>query len=156
MKNQCSSKDQEISRLKAEIFQLIETIKNKSIDTKISPKKTEKDLKSKQNVLLTEEGGTTNTPKRNRISQAQSTSVQSKTKKRFSQSKKTDPSPKKKLKEKTSGVYEVEQLLGHKMEKSELVYLVRWKHYGPEDDTWESESNLSCPKILAEYKRKMT
>lgn len=50
-------------------------------------------------------------------------------------------------------IYEVETLLDHKMENGVMFYLVRWTSYGPEDDTWIKESSLSCPKILASYKK---
>lgn len=48
-------------------------------------------------------------------------------------------------------VYEVEKLLGHKMKNGIRFYLVRWKGYTEEDDTWEKESNLDCPAILKSY-----
>lgn len=47
-------------------------------------------------------------------------------------------------------VYEVEKLVGHKMVR---FYLVRWKGYTEEHDTWEKETNLiDCPEILKSYK----
>lgn len=50
-------------------------------------------------------------------------------------------------------LYEVEKLLAHKNKKDGVHYLVRWKNYSAEDDTWQKESDLQCPKILKEYKR---
>lgn len=33
-------------------------------------------------------------------------------------------------------------------------YLIRWKGYEPESDTWEPESTLSCSELIAEFKAK--
>lgn len=52
---------------------------------------------------------------------------------------------------KEESVYEVEQILNHKNKKSKRLFLVRWKGYGPNEDTWEPESNLCCPEILNAY-----
>lgn len=52
-----------------------------------------------------------------------------------------------------SKIYEVEQLLKHRGRKGDREFMVRWVNYGPEDDTWERESNLMCPKILQLYKK---
>lgn len=51
--------------------------------------------------------------------------------------------------------YEVEKLMAHKKEMDGFHYLVRWANYSAADDTWQKESDLKCPKILDEYKRKM-
>lgn len=51
-------------------------------------------------------------------------------------------------------IFEVEELMAHKIENGTFFYKVRWMTYGPEDDTWECESNLSCPNILLDYKKK--
>lgn len=48
-------------------------------------------------------------------------------------------------------VYEVEKLMDHKMENGVRYYLVRWKGYTQQDDTWEKESNFYCPDILNAY-----
>lgn len=58
-------------------------------------------------------------------------------------------------KESSHNVYEVEKLIRHKKKKGVIYYLVRWKNFTPEDDTWEKEENLMCPGILKSYKRKM-
>lgn len=47
--------------------------------------------------------------------------------------------------------YEVEAIVGHKGKKGNRHFLIRWKGFLPEDDTWEKEANLNCPKILSEY-----
>lgn len=49
------------------------------------------------------------------------------------------------------GDYEVEDIVDHKVEKKKKMYLVRWKNYGPESDTWEPEDSLSCPEIIEKY-----
>lgn len=49
--------------------------------------------------------------------------------------------------------YDVESIIKHKNVKG-VEYLVRWKGYGPDEDSWLEESELkNCPKILNSYKR---
>lgn len=49
--------------------------------------------------------------------------------------------------------YEVESIIKHKNVKC-VEYLVRWKGYGSDEDSWLEESELKkCPKILNTYKR---
>lgn len=45
--------------------------------------------------------------------------------------------------------YEVEKIL--KKKRGSELYLVRWKGFGPEFDTWERKDNLNCPRLLAEF-----
>lgn len=47
--------------------------------------------------------------------------------------------------------FEVESLRDHKMVKGKRLFLVRWKNFSSKYDTWESEKNLHCPKILEQY-----
>lgn len=49
--------------------------------------------------------------------------------------------------------YEVDKLIADEMDGKTRYYLVRWKGFGREDDTWEEEKNLSCPIILEEYNK---
>lgn len=51
-------------------------------------------------------------------------------------------------------VYEVNRLIADEKVGKTRYYLVRWKGFGREDDTWETEKSLSCPKILKEYKKR--
>lgn len=46
--------------------------------------------------------------------------------------------------------YEVEKILNHKNCRK---YLVRWKNFGAEDDSWVDEENINCSKMLAKYKK---
>lgn len=59
------------------------------------------------------------------------------------------------LKEKPSNddpnVFEVEKVLDDKMIGRTRHYLIRWKGFGPNDDTWEKAGNLHCPTILKDY-----
>lgn len=48
--------------------------------------------------------------------------------------------------------FEVDQLLKHKKQRGKTLYLVRWKGYNKDYDTWEKEENLNCPEILVAYK----
>lgn len=68
------------------------------------------------------------------------------------------PSRKSSLKTSTptnsSRTYDVEALIEHRGRGRIREFLVRWKGFGSEDDTWEKEKNLSCPQILAKYKKK--
>lgn len=54
----------------------------------------------------------------------------------------------------SSQVYEVERLMKHRGRKGNREFLVRWKGFGPKDDTWTRENELSCPKILNQYIQK--
>lgn len=49
--------------------------------------------------------------------------------------------------------YEVEAILNHRELKNGWQYLIRWKGYGSSEDSWEKETNLTCPKILNKYKK---
>lgn len=35
--------------------------------------------------------------------------------------------------------------------KGKLHYLIRWKGYGADSDTWEPENTLSCPDLISKY-----
>lgn len=50
--------------------------------------------------------------------------------------------------------YEVERLMDHKPKRNRMFFLVRWKGFGSDQDSWEPESNLHCPEILRAYKKK--
>ena len=38
--------------------------------------------------------------------------------------------------------YEVAQIINSRKHRGRIQYLVRWKGYGPEDNTWEPVANL--------------
>lgn len=48
-------------------------------------------------------------------------------------------------------VYEVEDIVSHKIEYGKELYLVRWKGFDSKDDTWVRKDNLKCPKLLKTY-----
>lgn len=50
-----------------------------------------------------------------------------------------------------NGVYDVKSIISHKIVDGELHFLIRWKNYSPEDDTWERMSNLYCKNFLNNY-----
>lgn len=47
--------------------------------------------------------------------------------------------------------YEVESIVDHKYEKNVLMYLIHWKGWTDDDDTWEPKKSLSCPDIIKKY-----
>ncbi|XP_004536439.1 ABC transporter F family member 4 isoform X2 [Ceratitis capitata] len=53
-------------------------------------------------------------------------------------------------------VYEVKDIVGQKVEHGVTYYLIRWKGYTKEDDTWEPEDTLSCPDIIEKFKNKQS
>lgn len=53
----------------------------------------------------------------------------------------------------TGADYEVEDIVDHKTEKGKTIFLIRWKGWAPESDTWEAEATLSCPAIVTKYKK---
>jgi hypothetical protein len=53
--------------------------------------------------------------------------------------------------------YEVDSILAHRGSGRGRAFLVRWKGYGPEHDTWEPLRNLANTKqLLAEYYAKIS
>lgn len=49
--------------------------------------------------------------------------------------------------------FEVEAIINHRETASGKEYLIRWKGYDEDEDSWEKESNLNCQKILKAYIR---
>merc|ERR1739838_998652 len=50
-------------------------------------------------------------------------------------------------------VYEVQDIVDDKIENGEKYYLIRWKGFAADDDTWEPISNLECPDNIANYEK---
>jgi hypothetical protein len=48
-------------------------------------------------------------------------------------------------------VYEVDRIIGHKGEGDDRTYLIRWKGYGPEGDTWEPVANIMADESIQSY-----
>jgi hypothetical protein len=50
--------------------------------------------------------------------------------------------------------YEVEQILKHRRQGRTTAYLIWWKGYQPQDDSWELERNLTnAVEVLLQYKK---
>lgn len=47
--------------------------------------------------------------------------------------------------------YEVERVLDHRSKRDGRIFLIRWKGYNSDEDTWESEDGLKCPLLLKRY-----
>lgn len=50
--------------------------------------------------------------------------------------------------------YEVDDIVAHQVITGENYYLVHWKGYSSKDNTWEPESALSCPELIAAFEKK--
>ena len=51
--------------------------------------------------------------------------------------------------------YEVEAIMGKKQVLGRIDYLVRWKGYGAEHDSWERKENLSCDELVAQFEQRV-
>lgn len=75
-------------------------------------------------------------------------SAESKSKHTENKPKNAGPSKKKKGGEER---YEVEAILDHKFEDNLKYFLIRWKGYDKNTDSWESQYSISCPALLTKY-----
>jgi len=49
--------------------------------------------------------------------------------------------------------YEIEQVINSRLNRGRLQYLVRWRGYGHEENSWITESDLDAPDLIAKYYR---
>jgi hypothetical protein len=47
--------------------------------------------------------------------------------------------------------FEVERILDKRMVRRTVEYLLRWRGYESEDDTWEKKDNLTCNELIRDY-----
>lgn len=47
--------------------------------------------------------------------------------------------------------YAVEEILDDKFVNKKKYYLVRWKGYGEDENSWEPAKNLNCPYLVDKY-----
>jgi len=65
-------------------------------------------------------------------------------------------SPKKPEKQKESSSeeeeHEVERIVDSRVQRGRVQYLVKWLGYADSDNTWQEESTMNCPELIARFK----
>lgn len=49
----------------------------------------------------------------------------------------------------------MERIVDVRKKTGKREFLVKWKGYGPKQNTWEPETNLNCPKLLSAFLKKV-
>ena len=49
--------------------------------------------------------------------------------------------------------YEVEEIINSRMWRRTLQFLVRWKGYGHEENSWLSDKDIDAPDLIEEFYR---
>lgn len=52
-------------------------------------------------------------------------------------------------------IFQVEKVIDSKKIKGKLHYLIRWKGYSADSDTWEPENTLSCPDLIQKFENEV-
>uniref|UniRef100_A0A803KB31 Chromo domain-containing protein n=1 Tax=Xenopus tropicalis TaxID=8364 RepID=A0A803KB31_XENTR len=47
--------------------------------------------------------------------------------------------------------YEVEKILDSRLSRGSLQYLVQWKGFGPEECSWEKDSDVHAPRLVKAF-----
>lgn len=47
--------------------------------------------------------------------------------------------------------YVVEKIVGKKVDRGTTLYLLKWKGYNDDENTWEPRDNLDCPELIEAY-----
>jgi hypothetical protein len=50
-------------------------------------------------------------------------------------------------------MYEVEEVMNSRLRYRRLEYLVKWKGYGHEENSWLVEGDIEAPELIAEFYR---